>query len=252
MGWNNPGAAIVSLLRSAAVRLQEGIPMNLRKASVLLLAGALPVVLSSCKNHHRYYDDGTVRAKSDSGEVSIAKMGGGIDVEDAPQGATLSTMGGGIHVGNVAVFAKVKTMGGGIDIDHSTGIVDASTMGGGITIDTANGPIKATTMGGDIKVRETGSSTTERDIELTSKGGTIELTVPKDFPMDVRITLAYTNSYRDYHIEQHAGLEVRESSEWDTSDGTPRKYIRAAGQVGNGLNQVTIKTINGNVILRQE
>jgi DUF4097 and DUF4098 domain-containing protein YvlB len=226
--------------------------MNLRKACVLLLAGALPVVLSGCKNHHRYYDDGVIHAKSDNGEVSITKMGGGIDVDDAPQGATLTTMGGGIHVGNVAVFARLKTMGGGIDIDRSTGIVDASTMGGGITIGAANGPIKATTMGGDIRVHETGSSTTERDIELSSKGGTIELTVPKDFSMDVRIEVACTRFHSDCRIVQDAGLEVRETGGWDTSEGTARKYIRAAGQVGNGLNQVTIKTINGDVILRRE
>jgi DUF4097 and DUF4098 domain-containing protein YvlB len=125
-------------------------------------------------------------------------------------------------------------------------------MGGGITIGTANGPIKATTMGGDIKAREVGSSSQERDIELTSKGGTIELTVPKDFPMDVRIVLAYTRTDREFHIVQDAGLEVRETNSWDTSEGTPRKYIRAAGRVGSGLNMVTIKTINGNVILHQE
>ncbi len=143
-------------------------------------------------------------------------------------------------------------MGGGIDIDHATGTVDATTMGGGITIGTASGAIKASTMGGDIKVREVGSSSQERDIELTSKGGTIELTVPKDFPMDVRIELAHANNFHEYHIIQDAGLEVRESGGWDNSFGSPRKYIRAAGRVGSGLNQVSIKTINGDVILHQE
>ena len=133
----------------------------------------------------------------DSGEVNITKMGGGIDVSEAPHGASLTTMGGGIHLGTVAVFAKVSTMGGGIDIDRSTGTVDATSMGGGITIGTANGPIKASTMGGDIKVRELGSSSEERDIELTSKGGTIELTVPKDFPMEVRIILESTKRNRE-------------------------------------------------------
>jgi hypothetical protein len=36
------------------------------------------------------------------------------------------------------------------------------------------------------------------------------------------------------------------------SNGSPRKYIRAMGQVGNGLNHVTINTVNGDVILKQE
>ena len=189
--------------------------MNLRRTCALLLASALPVVMAGCKSHTSF-DDGVTAVKGDSGEVNITKMGGGIDVGEAPHGANLTTMGGGIHLGNVAVFARVKTMGGG------------------------------------IKVREVGSLSQERDIELTSKSGTIELTVPKDFPMDVRIILAYTRTDRDYRIVQDAGLEVRETNVWDTSEGTPRKYIRAAGRVGSGLNLVTIKTINGDVILRQE
>lgn len=222
--------------------------MNLHKSFTLLLVSMLPIAFSAC----RVTDYNEQSSASASGEVRISKMGGGIDVDSAPHGANLFTMGGNIHVGNVAESATVKTMGGSIDIDQSSGPVDANTMGGAITISTANGPIKATTMGGDISVRETGSSAGERDIELSSKGGTIELTVPKDFPMDARITLAYTKADRGYHIEQHAGLEVSETGEWDNSHGTPRKYIRAAGRVGNGQNKVTIDTINGNVILRQE
>jgi DUF4097 and DUF4098 domain-containing protein YvlB len=222
--------------------------MNLRKPFTLLLASLLPIAFTACKVTS--YDEQS--GAGGSGEVHIAKMGGGIDVDSAPHGANLSTMGGNIHVGNVAGSATVKTMGGSIDIDQSTGPVDATSMGGEITISTANGPIKATTMGGDITVRETGSSAGERDIALSSNGGRIELTVPKDFPMDARITLAYTKADRGYHIEQHAGLEVSETGEWDNSHGTPRKYIRAAGQIGNGLNKVSINTINGDVILRQE
>jgi len=145
-------------------------------------------------------------------------------------------------------------MGGNINIDRSTGRVSAKTMGGAIGISNASGAVKATTMGGDIKVEETGASNGERDIELSSEGGTIELTVPKDFPMEVRITLVYTmnNADRGYHIEQHANLQTDETDSWDYSHGTPRKYIRAAGRVGNGMNKVSIRTINGNVILHQE
>ncbi len=84
--------------------------MNLRKTCPLLLAGALLVVMAGCRNH-RYFDDGVTAAGSDSGEVNISKMGGGIDVEDAPQGATLTTMGGGIHLGNVARIRQSQDHG---------------------------------------------------------------------------------------------------------------------------------------------
>jgi DUF4097 and DUF4098 domain-containing protein YvlB len=153
----------------------------------------------------------------------------------------------------VASFAKVKTMGGSITIDHATGSVDATTMGGPISIGHVNGPTKATTMGGDITARMVGASSSERDVEISSLGGTITLTLPKDFPMDVRITLAYTKSApRTYEIIDHVGLQQQETPDWDYSNGSPRKYIRAAGRVGSGLNHVVIKTVNGDVILKQE
>ena len=222
---------------------------------LILVAGAIPAILSGCRYSHGDGDPsrGDSDDRNDSGEIRIAKMGGGIDVKEAPHGADLSTMGGDIHLGDVATFAKVKSMGGVITIDHAKGTVDAMTMGGGIDIGHAEGAVKASTMGGDISVRMVGTSAEKRDVELTSHGGTVTLTVPKDFPMDVRITLAYTkNAPRTYEIVDHAGLEKRETSDWDMSNGSPRKYIRAMGQVGNGLNRVTINTVNGDVILKQE
>jgi DUF4097 and DUF4098 domain-containing protein YvlB len=228
--------------------------MNLRKAFVLVLAGMLAAVLAGCRDYDSRNNEGGTSSSTtgSSGAVVISKMGGGINVDDAPHGATLSTMGGGIHVGRVGSFAKIKTMGGGIEIEQATGSVDATTMGGGISIGSASGPVKAESMGGTIRLRETGTSNQERDIHLSSKGGNIELTVPKDFPMTVKITLAYTRTDHQYHIVQNAGLDVHESGEVDRSEGTPRKYIRASGMVGSGLNRVTIDTINGDVILNQE
>ena len=230
--------------------------MTIHKAGaifLILVAGAIPAVLSGCRYSDGADDSSRTDDRTDSGAIRIAKMGGGIDVREAPHGADLSTMGGDIHLGDVATFAKVKSMGGVITIDHAKGSVDAMTMGGGITIGHAEGALKASTMGGDISVRMVGTSAEQRDVELTSHGGTVTLTVPKDFPMDVRITLAYTkNAPRTYEIVDHAGLEKRETSDWDMSNGSPRKYIRAMGQVGNGLNHVTINTVNGDVILKQE
>lgn len=215
---------------------------------VFTVASAFALALSGCM-----FEAVQARSESaDDGPVSVHQMGGDIDVQHAPRGANLMTMGGNIHLGNVSSYAKLKTMGGNITVDHADGSVDATTMGGIITIGQGSGAITASTMGGDVTARVVGSSADRRDIDLSSKGGTIQLTVPKDFQMDVRITLAYTNNGKDYRIMQHAGLEERETSEWDNSMGTPRKYIRAAGKVGSGLNHVTIRTINGDVILKQE
>jgi DUF4097 and DUF4098 domain-containing protein YvlB len=180
-------------------------------------------------------------------------MGGGIDVAEAPHGATFATMGGDIHLGSVASFASVHTMGGNITIDHASASVDATTMGGNITIKNVDGPVQATTMAGDITARLVGSSSAQRDVHLTSNSGTITLIVPKDFPMDVRIKLAYTRKAdKTFDIIDHMGLTHRQSAAWDNSQGTPRKYIYAEGRVGSGQNHVEISTINGDVILKQE
>lgn len=184
--------------------------------------------------------------------VSIHRMGGDIDVTDAPDGAKLGTMGGHIRVGNVASFAKLKSMGGDIAVDHATGDVDASTMGGTITVRHLDGPVKATTMAGDITIHLEGPSNTPRDVKLSSMSGTILLTVPKDFGMEVRIKLAYTHGHESARIVQHLGLTETQSTEWDTHNGDARKYLYASGRVGDGKSHVTIETINGDVILKQE
>ena len=211
--------------------------------------GAILAALSGCKSSGPR-DFARAGVTLNSEQVDIHKMGGAIDVPDAPHGADLTTMGGDIHLGNVASFAKVKTMGGNISIDHANAAIDATTMGGSITIHHADGSIRATTMSGDITVELTGASSGHKDIDLTSNSGTILLTVPKGFPMNVRITLAYTSSSgKNFRIMDHVGLAQSRSGEWDTSHGTPRKYIFATGRVGSGLNRVTINTINGDVIL---
>ena len=201
----------------------------------------------------KYLDPLPIPTSVRASVVSVHKMGGGIDVADAPDGAELSTMGGDIHIGRVGPFAKVKTMGGDITVEHAGGSIDASTMGGKVSIGQAGGAIHASTMGGDVTAHLTGSSTARRDISLSSMAGAILLTVPKDYGMDVQIKLTYTkNSEGKYRVIQHLGLSERQSTEWDTHDGTPRKYIYVTGRVGNGGNTVKIDTINGDINLKQE
>ena len=224
-----------------------------RQSSIhILLGAALVLLLASCSEDSHRRGLTVVRAQSETA-VSIHRMGGDIDVKEAPQGADLETMGGNIRLGQVESAARLRTMGGNITVEHAGGSVDASTMGGEIRLNNAYGPLKASTMGGNITARVFGTSNEQRDIELSSKGGTIRLTVPKDFPMEIRVTLAFTrNSSQDFRIDEHLGLAQKVSSDWEDGFGTARKFIRASGRVGNGLNRVTIQTINGDVIIRQE
>lgn len=168
-------------------------------------------------------------------EVNVMTMGGDIKVKDAPLGAKAKTMGGDIHIGKVGVYAKASTMGGDITIDAVDGWAEASTMGGDVTVTMIGDPGKG-----------------ERHIELKSKGGTIELVVPEGLSMDFDIELAYTkNAKRKYRIVSDFDIEIEETDEWKSSWGSKRKYIYGTGTVGGGKHKVTLKTVNGDIIIKR-
>ncbi|MGH9867928.1 MAG: DUF4097 family beta strand repeat-containing protein [Candidatus Polarisedimenticolia bacterium] len=163
--------------------------------------------------------------------VQISTQGGEIDVEDAPDGADLHTMGGDIRVKKAERFVRAKTMGGDIHIDA------------------VDGWLKALTMGGDIEASVIGNG---GNVTLTSMSGDITLYVPAGFGMNLDLEIAFTrNSTQDYRITAPGRLPATTTKEWDREHGTPRKYIRTSGDVNGGGNTVKIRTINGNVTVRE-
>lgn len=212
----------------------------------LSLAGCRPPGSGS------YGFDNGAEQKDANGAVHISKMGGDIEVQDAPNGADLNTMGGSIRLNNSGSFANVKTMGGNIDVHNVSGSLDATTMGGNIRILAAGDSVHAVSMGGKVSVRLIPSTANARNIDLSTMGGEVELIVPKGLPMDINVTLAYTNSGHKPSINEPLGLTHSESTDWDYSHGAPRKYLYAKGRTGNGSNRVVINAIGGDVNIVQE
>ena len=166
-------------------------------------------------------------------------MGGAIDVDSAPNGT------------------KVKTMGGDITINSAAKFVDAVTYGGDIEIKEVDGRVDAKTYGGNIEVNEIGTGE-GKDIDISSLGGDITLTVPANFSMDVYVEIAYTKKWSRRHmdfedatIEGDFKLDQKKSSEWEYSHGSPRKYLRGKASFNGGKNKVVVKTINGTVTLKK-
>ena len=176
------------------------------------------------------------RGKKGSGKVvKISTMGGEIRVDDAPSGANVSTMGGDIHIRSAAEFVKAKTMGGDIDIEEIDGSARATTMGGDVTIKMVGDPDKG-----------------KRDVDISSMGGDIELTVPAGLSMEFDIKLSITkNSSRDYKIISDFPIKIEKDDEWDYSNGSARKYVYGTGEVSGGKNNIKIDTINGNIFIRK-
>jgi DUF4097 and DUF4098 domain-containing protein YvlB len=162
--------------------------------------------------------------------ISIFRMGGEIEVDDAPNGAFLRTMGGDIRVSRGAGKIVAKTMGGDIDIVRLEGSADAGTMGGDITV---------TVVG----------SGAGHDLELRSMGGDIEVFLPHDFSADFVVELIDENDDEPHRITSDFPLQVRESTSW--SFFQKRKVTTATGRSGAASNRVNIRTHGSNIKIRK-
>jgi len=196
------------------------------------LSGVEGDIESSTMGGNVSYEDVSIRSGNNRDEaVHITTKGGNIDVDEAPFGADVHTYGGDITIKSAGRFVKAKTMGGDIEILEVDGQVDAVTMGG------------------DVSVRMTGNPKTgKRNVEISSKGGDIELVLPKDISAEFDIKLAVTKKhYDDYKIISDFDLQIEQSDDWDYSHGTARKYIYGTGSAHSGDNKIHIETINGDI-----
>ncbi len=190
---------------------------------------------SSMGGDVKYVGEGKGKSRNRTKEVRISTMGGEIKVDDASAGANVSTMGGDIEIGYAGVFVKAKT------------------MGGDITLKEVDGGFKLSTMGGDVSAKMVGDPNKgDRDIDISSMGGDITVTVPAGLSMNFDLKLTYTKRESDkYKIISDFPVKIEESEDWDYDDGSPRKYIYGTGEVAGGKFKVKIETINGNIVIRK-
>jgi Putative adhesin len=222
----------------------------------LVLTCAATMLLTGCSHSDRssdepFGDSMSATFTSDTGALHINKMGGDIDVDDAPNGAELHTMGGNVVVGNAAKSLTAKTMGGNISV-HSADVVDlnATTMGGNINIDSVKAAVlKATTMGGNVTVQ----ALSDGSIELKSMGGNINLTIPKSASARIDLELEYNAlSGPRYTITDNLNLQQQQSSTWEMWRFTHRYRVSAQGAIGSGNNRIHIKAFGGNITLNAQ
>jgi len=205
---------------------------------------------------------GEVIFKNIIGDVDGSSMGGNViyknvrsrDGKSTGKEVNISTMGGRIKVDEAFSGADVSTMGGDIDVNKAKLYIKANTMGGDIDIKDIDGWVKATTMGGDVFVNMTGDpSKGKRDVEISSMGGDIELTLPDGISADFDIRITYTrNSKQNFKIDSDFSLDIEEDDEWSYRNGDPRKRIDGTGKTADGKNNIKVTTINGNIVIKKK
>jgi len=174
--------------------------------------------------------DGTRRASD--GRLIVRKAGGKVNLAEAPNGASVTTGGGAITIG------------------RSVGDVVARTGGGAITIGPVSGRAEAHTGAGDVTI--TIGREDAGEVHVTSGKGTVTLIVPKGLSANLELETAYTNNRQSAtRIESDWPLSISETRDWDGRDGTPRRYVRARQEVGGGGRRIRVRTVNGDIVIRQ-
>ncbi len=171
-------------------------------------------------------------------EVKIHSMGGDLNVNGAPEGASLETMGGDIHVRSASKFVDASTMGGNIELDAVDGWVNASTMGGNVTVRLVGNPSEG-----------------KRDVELTSMAGDIELTVPEGMAMDLDLQIVFDPD-RSHAPKIISDFPVKTWEEENKNNNYNHGHndsvvLHGTGQSGNGQHKVRIKTVEGDIIIKK-
>jgi beta-lactamase regulating signal transducer with metallopeptidase domain len=168
-----------------------------------------------------------------SGGYAMSKAGGSIEVTEAPNGAQLRTGGGNVWVGS------------------ANGVLGVSTGGGDIDLPRVGGSVSAWTGAGDVTITVVDAGNPEHSVDVFTGRGRVVLELPSNLDARFELETAYTESKARTKIESDFSLQSSETSEWDDSQGTPRKFVRAQGSVGNGRGLIRIRVVNGDIIVRR-
>ena len=148
-------------------------------------------------------------------------------------GIRMNSAGGGISLPAAPDGARVTTGGGPIRIGPSGGEVYASTGGGPIDIGPATGSVEAHTGAGDVTIELKGAGA--HSVDVTSGKGEVVLVLPRDLNATLELETAYTDNLgHKTRIVSDWPLQTTETDNWDRSEGTPRRYVRARQTIGRG------------------
>jgi hypothetical protein len=91
-----------------------------------------------------------------------------------------------------------------------------------------------------------------KPVKVSSGAGTVTLIVPRNLAADLDLETAFTNNNgKQTHIRGDLNLNATVTPDWDSSEGTPRRYVRVRQSVGGGGPKIQVKTVNGDIIIRR-
>jgi hypothetical protein len=229
---SNGGAAVVGKDGKVSVGIGKDGSASIKSGSVSVSRSGRSTNITDGATT-TYVDDGPGKGTGfGASGIRMTTAGGPLTLEAAPNGARLITGGGEIRIGRSGGEIYAQTGGGDIDIGPSTGSVQARTGAGDVA----------------IKLEGTG----EHSVDVMSGKGDVMLFLPRDINATLELESAYTNNLgHKTHIASDWPVTPTETSDWDSSQGTPRRYIRVRQNLGRGGPVIRVRTVNGNIVLRR-
>lgn len=174
-------AAKVSATGPSTVRMELYLPAMLGGEIEISLPRQMPTVwVNNLSGSVQVYDfDGTVRAETGGGPVTLDRVRGAVQAHTGLGDVHLGSIGGGIVCASgggtitlvaAASDANCTTGGGDISVKSVGGPLVVSTEGGNIRVEKAGSTVRAKSMAGLVEVGEAGGS-----VFADSGGGTIRV-----------------------------------------------------------------------------
>ncbi|MBM4168700.1 MAG: DUF4097 domain-containing protein [Ignavibacteria bacterium] len=196
------------------------------------------------------------------GEVEVTTSGGDIQVESVGKSLKARTSGGDIKIGDIGGEANVSTAGGDVRVGKVSGRATLSTAGGDVRLRSGSGEVTAKTAGGDVELRDiTGTveaKTAGGDVTvelrsvgkgpsvLSTAGGTVTLHIAENAKATIDATIELRHSWgwgrKDYEIKSDF-----KADSYDKDDDR----IEATYKLNGGGERITLKTSNGNIVIRK-
>lgn len=188
---------------------------------------------------------GHLKVNDMTGKIAFSTGGGGITIERGALDASLSTGGGSIEVKNAAMRGRLSTGAGSIKV---TGLSILSREDTGAS----DGLLSMNTGAGNIRIALAHNADPEiMDLQLNTGSGKVSIELPGSMDPSVDIEMAYTRNFPRQEITSDVALETQETQQWDDKKGTPRRYIYARSINGNTRQNITIRNINGDIVIRK-
>ena len=179
-----------------------------------------------------------------TGSLEATSHGGPINIGETMGPADLETTAGDILINFARKGGHAKTGGGNIRVRHSAGPLNLDSGGGDVTVHEARGNVTASTVSGDVNVAVP-EGVRSVELDLTTKGGNVILTLPSGLRATIDATVISSNSGShtiDSNVEGLAIVRDVVSS---------KNRVRARGTLNGGGPLIRILAEEGNIQLRQ-